>query len=291
MTHPMDSKICIVTGANSGIGKVTARELAAQGAIVIAVARSQERGQAAVDEIKQAAGNPNVHLMLCDLSSQASIRDFTAAFKKQYTHLDVLVNNAGVFFSSRNETVDGLEQTFALNHLGYFMTTLLLMDELEAADSARVVNVSSDAHRGGSIKFDDLQSEQKYSGFGVYSDSKLANVLFTYELARRLGDSTISTNALHPGFVATNFAKNNGRLASLAMSTIGRIMGRSPDKGAETSIYLATSPDVAGKTGLYYSDCKSVQSSVASYDESTAARLWEVSLELTGMTDLAPASQ
>ncbi len=290
MTYSMENKICVVTGANSGIGKVTARELAASGAEVIAVARSQERGQAAVDEIKQATGKSDVHLMLCDLSSQRSIRDFTEAFKKQYGRLDVLVNNAGVFSSSRYETVDGLEQTFALNHLGYFMTTLLLLDELEAAEAARVVNVSSDAHRGGTIKFDDLQAEKKYSGFQAYSDSKLANVLFTYELVRRLGDSTITTNALHPGFVATNFAKNNGRLASLAMSTIGRIMGRSPDKGAETSVYLATSPDVTGETGLYYTDCKPVQSSVASYDESVAARLWEVSLELTELTDLALAS-
>lgn len=291
MTNSMRDKICIVTGANSGIGKVTARELAAKDALVIAVARSEERGMAAVEEIRQSTGNHNVHLMLCDLSSQHSIREFTATFKGQYDRLDVLVNNAGVFSSSRHETVDGLELTFALNHLGYFMTTLLLMDELRAADAARVINVSSDAHRGGSIKFDDLQSSSKYSGFQVYSDSKLANVLFTYELARKLANSTITTNALHPGFVATNFAKNNGWLASLAMSTIGRIMGRSPDKGAETSVYLATSQEVAGSTGLYFTDCEPVQSSVASYDESTASRLWEESLELTGLPDLAPIVQ
>lgn len=280
----------MVTGANSGIGKETARELAAMGATVVAVARNRERGEVAVAEMIDRTGSRDIHLMLADFSSQESIRAFAANFKERFPRLDVLVNNAGVFSMSRQETVDGLELTFAVNHLGYFMTTLLLMDCLLASQSARVISVSSDAHRNGAIKFDDLQSERSYRGFSAYSDSKLANVLFAYELARRLEGTGITSNAVHPGFVATNFARNNGVLAGIAMSIIGRMMGKSPEAGAETNVYLASSGEVAGLTGKYFVNCKAVRSSDESYDHEIAARLWSISLELTGLPDLVKAA-
>lgn len=286
----MKDRIVLVTGANSGIGKVTALELARQGATVVMGCRSAERGAVAREEIVDACGHQDVELMQVDLASQDSIRRFAEEFKKLYDHLDVLVNNAGAYNNSRQTTVDGLELTFAVNHLGYFMPTLLLLDALMASDSARIVNVSSDAHRGQKLNFDDLQSEKKYSGFRVYGQSKLANVLFTYELARRLPAEGITANALHPGFVATGFGRNNGGLISAGIGALGRVIGRKPEEGAETSIYLASSPEVEGVTGKYYSDKKAVRSSPESYDADAAARLWAVSEELTGLQGILPAS-
>jgi NAD(P)-dependent dehydrogenase (short-subunit alcohol dehydrogenase family) len=286
----MKDRICMVTGGNAGIGKETAQALAQQGGHVVIVSRNPQRGEDAAQEIRAATGNQMVDVLICDYASQDSIREMTAQFNRDYPRLDVLVNNAGLIMMSRETTVDGLEVTFAVNHLGYFMNTLLLMESLAKGDEVRIVNVSSDAHRGAKMNFDDLMGEKKYSGFGAYSQSKLANVLFTYELDRRLAGSGITTNALHPGFVATGFNKNNGGLMSGIMSIIGKIAARSPEKGAETSIYLASSPDVAGLSGLYYSDCEPVTSSAESYDQESAQRLWDVSLELTGLPDLVTAS-
>lgn len=286
----MKDRVVMVTGANSGIGKVTALELARQGATVVMGCRSAERGAAARGEIIEACGHQDVELMQVDLASQDSIRRFAEEFKKHYDRLDVLVNNAGAYNNSRQTTVDGLELTFGVNHLGYFMPTLLLLDSLMASDSARIVNVSSDAHRGQKLNFDDLQSERKYSGFRVYGQSKLENVLFTYELARRLPAEGITANALHPGFVATGFGRNNGGVISAGIAALGRMIGRKPEEGAETSIYLASSPEVEGVTGKYFTDKKAVRSSPESYDADSAARLWAVSEELTGLQGILPAS-
>jgi len=279
----MQGKTVMITGANAGIGKITALEIAKQGAQVVMVARSQARGVEAQADVIAASGNRDVHLLQADLSSQAEIRKLAAQFKRDFTRLDVLVNNAGAFFNRRQFSVDGFEMTFALNHLGYFLLTHLLLDALQASAPARIINVSSDAHRGAKIDFDDLQAERGYAGFRVYGISKLANVLFTYELARRLEGTGVTANALHPGFVATNFGRNNGFVVDKLFGLLGRFFAKSPQEGAETSIYLAASPAVAGVTGQYFVDKKAVKSSPASYDADAARRLWEISEELVGL--------
>lgn len=276
----------MVTGGNAGIGKETVLGLAGMGAHVVMVSRNRERGEEAVAEVRAATGSSTIDLLLCDFASQASIHEMTEQFNRDYPRLDVLVNNAGLINMSRQETVDGLEATFAINHLGYFMNTLLLMESLTKGSAVRVVNVSSGAHRGAKINFDDLMGKESYSGFRAYGQSKLANILFTYELDRRLAGSGITTNALHPGFVATGFAKNNGGLMRGIMRIIGKVAARNPEQGAATSIYLASSPDIAGISGQYFSDCKAVESSPESYDRATAQHLWDVSLGLTGLPDL-----
>ena len=275
----MKDKTCMVTGASSGIGLVTARELARQGASVTLVSRSPERCQAATESIRQETGNLEVDFIAADLSLLDEMRRAAEEFVKRRRRLDVLVNNAGGFFMRRSETVDRLEQTLALNHLNYFLLTNLLLEMIQASAPARIINVSSDAHRGARIDFDNLQNKRKYAGFRVYAQSKLMNVLFTYELARRLEGSGVTANALHPGFVATGFAKNNGFLFRLAMP-IAQLGALSPEEGARTSIYLASSPEVEGISGKYFTKEQAVQSDPASYDEKTAHRLWDVSLEL-----------
>lgn len=279
----MQNKTIIVTGANAGIGKITAQELARMGAHVVMVARSEERATAARHDIVSQTGSNRVDIMLADLSSQESIRTFASEFKRRYEKLDVLVNNAGGIFNQRLETADGLELTFALNHLGYFLPTMLLLDMLKDAPAGRIVSVSSDAHRGAELDLNDLQTTAGYSSFKAYGRSKLANIYFTYELARRLDGTSVTANTLHPGFVASNFGKNNGGLFKLFMNTVGRLIARSPEKGAETSIYLASSPEVEGVSGKYFSNKKEVRSSDVSYDTAVAATLWSISEELTNL--------
>jgi NAD(P)-dependent dehydrogenase (short-subunit alcohol dehydrogenase family) len=274
----MKDRVCIVTGANAGIGKVTALELARQGATVVMLCRSPERGAAARQEVLDACGHQDVELMQGDLSSQESIHRFAEAFKARYDRLDVLVNNAGGFFNQRQTTVDGLELTFALNHLGYFLPTLLLLDRLQAVASARVVNVSSDAHRGAKMNFDDLMGEKRYRGFSAYGQSKLANILFTYELARRLPTATV-----------TNFGRNNTGIVGSAIGALAGLFGRNAEEGAETSVYLASSPEVEGVTAKYFTDKKAVKSSDESYRRDAAEQLWTVSEELTGTRGVLPA--
>lgn len=279
----VQGKICLVTGANAGIGRVTALELARQGAQVVMVCRSQERGEAAQVEIKQATGNEAVDLILADLSSQAEVRRAAAEFKARYDRLHILVNNAGAFFNQRLESADGLEMTFALNHLGYFLLTNLLLEPLRAAAPARIINVSSDAHKGGRLDFADLQATRRYRGFQAYAASKLANVLFTLELARQLQGTGITANVLHPGFVASNFGLNNEGVLRFGLKLVHRLFAISEEAGAETSLYLATSAEVAGITGKYFVKKKVVPLTGQAQDMAAAKRLWQVSEQLTDL--------
>jgi NAD(P)-dependent dehydrogenase (short-subunit alcohol dehydrogenase family) len=280
-THlSMNGKRCVVTGSTGGIGLVTARELARQGARLTLISRNPERCQAAVDNIREETGNQDIEFIAADLSSQAEVRRAAQEFLDRHEQLDVLVNNAGGFFWRRAETVDGLEMTMALNHLNYFLLTNLLLETIKASGPARIVNVSSDAHRGAKVNFDDIQGQRRYAGFRAYAQSKLMNVLFTYELARRLEGSGVTANALHPGFVASGFGKNNGLLFRILMP-IAQLGALSPEDGARTSTYLASSPNVEGVSGKYFTKERAVRSDPASYDEQTALRLWELSLELT----------
>lgn len=282
MSGIMDGKVCLVTGATSGIGQVTARELAKMGATVVAVGRSREKGEATVADIKRRSASDTVAFMQADLSSQASIRALATTFTDQYDRLHVLVNNAGGIFATRETTVDGIEMTFALDHLAPFLLTELLLPTLMASAPARVVNVSSSAQAFGTIHFDDLQGEKSYRAWRAYNQAKLANVLFTYELARRLAGTSVTATCLHPGLIATGFAQNNGDLTQRLIKA-GQIFMASPEKGARTSIYLASSPLVEGITGRYFVAKKPKPSSKRSYDEAAARRLWEISEGLTGL--------
>jgi NAD(P)-dependent dehydrogenase (short-subunit alcohol dehydrogenase family) len=279
----MSGKVMLVTGATSGIGAVTARELARTEATIVLVGRDRERCAVAAREIQQTTGNQSVEYLVADLSSQAEIHRLADEFLARHDRLDVLVNNAGAMFWSRQETVDGLERTFALNHLSYFLLTNLLLDRLKASAPARVVSVASDAHEGARIDFDDLQGKRSYAATRAYGQSKLANVVFTYELARRLNGTDVTANTLHPGFVASNFGTNNGGIFRLAM-WIAHRFAISTERGAQTSIYLAMSPEIEGVTGKYFNNRKAVRSSELSYDEAVGRRLWDVSDEFVGWT-------
>jgi NAD(P)-dependent dehydrogenase (short-subunit alcohol dehydrogenase family) len=280
MKGPLNEKVCLITGATSGIGKATAMGLASMGASVVMVGRDRGRGEAAMAEIEVGSGNASVDLMLADLSSQDEIRRLADEFEKAYPRLDVLVNNAGLFRSERITTADGLETTFAVNHLACFLLTNRLLDVLEASAPSRIVNVSSGEQRNATIDFDDLQGEKGYRGAKAYSQSKLAAVLFTYELARRLEGTGVSANCLHPGVVGTNFGSGVSGAFGVMVRALRPLM-ISPEKGAETSVYLASSPEVEGVSGRYFVKKAEARSSDASYDEGIARRLWEVSAELT----------
>jgi NAD(P)-dependent dehydrogenase (short-subunit alcohol dehydrogenase family) len=286
----MIGKICMVTGATSGIGKVTARALAEQGATVIVVGRDPARSDATVRETRQQTGNDRVECLLADLSSMQQVRDLAAQFKRHHDRLHVLVNNAGAIFMMRHTSADGLEMTFALNHLGYFLLTNLLLDVITVSAPARIVNVSSAAHVGMRLNFDHLQHRGFFfNGYGAYGQSKLMNLLFTYELARRLDGTGVTVNALHPGFVRSRFFSNNWGVLGQAIWRVIGLAGISPEQGAQTSIYLATSPEVEGVTGQYFARCKPVRSSHESYDEEAQRRLWRISAELTGLDNRDPA--
>jgi retinol dehydrogenase-12 len=279
----MHGKICLVTGATSGIGRVTATALANKGATLVVVGRDPDRTQATVAQIQHDTGNPAITGLIAELSSQEQIAGLVTAFRNRFERLDVLVNNAGAIFNKRQLSVDGIEMTFALNHLAYFCLTQRLLDALKASAPARIVNVASNAHLSGRIDFDDLQGARHYGGWRAYCQSKLANVLFTYQLAERLTDTGVSVNALHPGFVASNFGQNNRGLFALMVRLSMRFRAISPTEGAQTTIHLASSPDVEGITGEYFYKMQAVQSSPASYDTKVAQRLWELSFGLTGL--------
>jgi NAD(P)-dependent dehydrogenase (short-subunit alcohol dehydrogenase family) len=278
----MRGKVCLVTGATSGIGTVTARELARRGARVVLVGRNPHKCAATVTEIQGQTGNKEVESLLADLSSQQQVRALAREFLDRHRRLDVLVNNAGGIWLKRQETADGLETTFAVNHLAYFLLTRQLLDLLKASTPARVVNVSSRAHVGAAMPFDDLQARGRYSGWQAYKQSKLANLLFTYELARRLEGTGVTANALHPGVVLTGFMGNNGWRGRVWQG-IARWVALSPEEGARTVVYLATAPEVATVSGRYFVQEQAVSSSPESYDEAAAKRLWQVSEELTGL--------
>jgi len=280
----MQGKVCIVTGANSGIGKATSLGLAQMGATVVMVCRDRTKGEEAQNEIKTKSGNDAVDLMLAELSSQDSIRQLVENFQQHYTQLHVLINNAGGVNLSRRDTVDGFEMTFAVNYLAPFLLTNLLLDKLKASAPARIVNVSSESHESGYIKMDNLQLEKKYRLMRAYGQSKLALVLFTYELARRLQGTGVTANCLHPGFVATNIGQSGvGRVGRSIVKLIFSSFGISPEEGAKTSIYLASSPDIEGVTGKYFVKSIPVRSAPISYDESLQRQLWEESAKLVNL--------
>jgi len=279
----MRNKVCIITGGTSGIGWVTALQLAQWGATVLLIGRDRERGLVAEERIRRETGFHSVKFFQMDLSVQAQIHQFVEQFHHGYDRLDVLVNNAGITLLPRRLSADGVEMTFAVNHLGHFLLTNLLLGTLEASAPSRVVNVSSGSHRGARIDFDHLEGGSASQGLRAYGQSKLANVLFTYELAQRTEGRGVTVNAVHPGFVLTNLGRDNGWLIHKITRLIMRLKGISPEEGAKTLIYLASSPEVEKVTGKYFYKMKPVETSAQSYDQETASRLWEVSEKLTGL--------
>jgi len=280
----MKEKVCVVTGSNSGIGKETATELANMGATVVMVIRNRERGEAARVEIIKKTGNSSTDLMICDLSSMESIRQFAEAFKKKYDRLHVLINNAGAVFEDRQVTIDGFERTLAVNYLAPFLLTHELLPLLQSSAPSRVINITSGLHTAGKIDFDDLQSKKKYNSTTAYANAKLMVVMFTYELARRLEGTFVTVNVVHPGFVATNLGRNTGSIRSSIMFTLMRPFQISSKKGAETSVYLASSSEVEGLTGRYFKRKQESTSSPASYDKQMQKRLWDATIELLGLS-------
>lgn len=279
----MNGKTVLITGGTGGIGRATAIGLSALGARVGITGRDRTRAEAAAAAITHASGNPAVDVFVADLSSQEEVRRMAAEVLAAYPRLDVLINNVGGFWAHRHATADGLERTFALNHLAPFLLTSLLLDRLMASAPARIVTVSSGAQSLGTIDFDDLMGEPAYSGQRAYNQSKLANVLFTYELARRIDGSGVTATVLHPGMTSTAFgAEDTARGWGPLIAVMRRFM-RTPARGAETSVYLASSPDVEGVSGRYFADRTVKQSHPSSYDTATSARLWQVSAGLVGL--------
>ena len=282
----MRGKTCVVTGATSGIGEVAARELARAGASLAILCRSRTKGEALRSRIKSETGSSEVALFLADLESQQQIHEVAGEILARYPRIDVLLNNAGVTNLKHETTVDGIETVFAVNHLAYFLLTRLLLERIVETPDSRIVNVASDAYKFGRIDFDDLSREKSYRWMRVYGQSKLANLLFTQELARKLEGSGTTANALHPGAVSTGLGSNNGGLLHTLVMALARPFFKTPEQGAETSIYLAGSPDVAGVTGEYYRDCKVARLQPHARDPQTARRLWQVSEELLGLPPL-----
>jgi NAD(P)-dependent dehydrogenase (short-subunit alcohol dehydrogenase family) len=279
----MTGKTVLITGGTGGIGKATAIGLAALGAHVAITGRDLGRAEAAAADIRDTTGNPDVDAFGADLSSQVEVRRLAAEVLEANPRLDVLINNVGGFWATRHVTADGLERTFAVNHLAAYLLTNLLLDRLKASTPARVVTVASNAQSLGRIDFEDLQGERTYSGQTAYNQSKLADVMFTYELARRLAGTGVTATVLHPGVVRTGFgAEDPSRIFKLLVP-LWRPFMKTPRDGAATSIYLASSPEVAGVTGMYFADSRPRTSNKTSYDEAAAARLWQVNASLVGL--------
>jgi NAD(P)-dependent dehydrogenase (short-subunit alcohol dehydrogenase family) len=275
-------RTCIVTGASSGIGRETALALARTGARLGLVCRDPARGEAARTAIASESGNADVRLFLADLAVQAEVRRVARELADAYPTIHVLVNNAGVVNLRYAETPDGIEMTFAVNHLAYFLLTQLLLGRLRASAPARIVNVASDAHKIGRLDLDDLGHRKRYRAMRVYGTSKLANILFTYELARRLAGTGVTVNCVHPGAVATRLGHNNGRIAAALARALG-VFFRTPADGAATSIWAATAPELEAVTGRYFANRREARSSRASYDDGLARRLWDASERLTAL--------
>jgi NAD(P)-dependent dehydrogenase (short-subunit alcohol dehydrogenase family) len=282
VTEPA-GRVVVLTGGTSGIGRAAARALAGEATTLVLVARDAARARETLGEIRAAKPDARVECFTADLAVQRSIRDVAGAILARFPRIDVLVNNAGVVNLRRATTPDGIEAVLAVNHLAYFMLTVLLMDALRCAPAARVVSVASEAHRMGRLDLDDLgYARRRYRALQVYGQSKLLNLLFTYALARRLTGTPITVNCLHPGAVATRLGQQNGRIATF-LTKLLRPFFRTPEEGADTLVYLANSPDVAGKSGGYYANRKSIRSTALTYDESVQERLWVLSEELTGV--------
>ncbi|MBF5043017.1 SDR family oxidoreductase [Aggregicoccus sp. 17bor-14] len=278
----MAGRVCLVTGATGGIGLEAAKALARQGATLVLVGRDAARGEAALQAVRDAAPGVSAELLLADLSRQKDVRALAAAFLQRHEALHVLLNNAGAIYEKRQVTEDGLEATFATNHLSYFLLTHLLRGALEAGGDARIVNVASRAHQRARLDLDDLQAERRYSGMRAYANSKLANILFTQALARRLRGGRVTANSLHPGVVRTGFGRNNAG----AIGHVFRLFAPfflTPEEGAKTSVYLASSPEVSGVSGEYFARCRRMRPSRAAQDEALAEKLWAKSAQLTGV--------
>ena len=278
----MQGKICVVTGATSGIGLVTAEMLAAKGAHLILVGRDAAKAKAAIARIRRNTPAAAVDTRIADLSQMAEVsrlgRDLASL-----PRIDVLVNNAGAIFSRRQTTADGLERTFALNHMAYFVLAMMLKDRMAASAPARIINVASEAHRSYTLDFQDLQSRHSYRGWVAYGRSKLCNILFTRALARRLVGTGITSNCLHPGFVASRFGDETGGLVTIAVGIGKRLFAITPQQGAETSIYLASSPEVEGRSGLYFIKSAPATPAAAAQDDAAAERLWQESARISGL--------
>jgi retinol dehydrogenase 14 len=285
---PMAGKVVLITGGTGGIGKATAIGLASLGARVGITGRDLTRAERAVADIRDASGNPAIDAFAADMTSQAEVRRLAAAVLDAYARLDVLVNNVGGFWAHRHQTADGVEHTFALNHLAPFLLTNLLLDRLKASAPARVVTVSSGAQSMGRIDFDDLQGTRNYSGQRAYSQSKLASIMFTNELARRLEGTGVTATAVHPGVVRTNFGAEDQARFFAAISGAVRPLLKTPAHGAQTPVYLASSPDMEGVTGQFFANRKPKTANKIAYDTGMTARLWQVSADLVGMS---PATQ
>ncbi|MFW9768607.1 MAG: SDR family oxidoreductase [Candidatus Thorarchaeota archaeon] len=279
----MKDKVVIVTGSNSGIGRETALALADMGAVVIAVVRNQELGEQACEAIIAETGNQSVDMMLCDLSSMSIIRNFAKEFKSKYDRLDVLINNAGAVFSKRQVTSEGFERTLAVNYLAPFLLTQELLPLLKASATSRVINLSSGLANRAELNLDDLQSESGYKSRKVYGSAKLMIEMFTYNLARRLENTGVSVNVVKPGFVATNLGRSSGSLSSRIMFGMMKPFQLSPKEGAETSIYVASSPEVEGVTGKCFRKCEETKTSEISYDADKQEQLWDKTIELLGL--------
>lgn len=283
MSKKLNGNVYLVTGATSGVGKATVNELATRGGTVIGVGRDAARCEQTKQEIINSTGNSNVEVLLADLSSLQEIRRLAGEVNKKYASIDVLINNAGAFFLRRKLSPDGYEMTWALNHLSYFLLTNLLLEKLEKETPSRIVIVSSGSHYRGRIKFEDVNLTTGYTGWAAYSQSKLANILFAYELDRRVKGTNITVNSLTPGFVATRIGHNSGPLIAFIVQLFQKMGGMTPEEGAQTMVYLATSPEVDQVSGKFFREKKAVRTSDLSYDRELARHVWEISERMTGL--------
>lgn len=279
----MNNKLCVITGANSGIGFETTKALAAKGAYIVMVCRNGDKAQTARKKIVEETSNPGIDIVLCDFAIQAEIRQAADEIKKNYAQIDALINNHGFIASHREETVDGLEETFAVNHLGYFLFTNLLLDDIKAAGNARIVNVASNAHRRGEFNPKNLQLDSGFSPMQAYANSKLYNIMFTKELAKRLAKTDVTANCLHPGVIATNFGKSGSWYVQLFFRFLGRPFLKTPKQGAETVIYLAASPEVEEMSGIYFKNKQPTTPTKTARDDEAAKELWEMSEKFCGI--------
>jgi len=278
----MRGKTAVITGANSGIGKATAIQLAKMGATIVMACRDKGRGNAAIADVKLASKNPEVHLLMVDLALQASVRQFAKEFESRYRRLDVLVNNAGTILANREMTPDGIVTMFAVNYLSQFLLTNLLLPRLVASAPSRIVNVTSALHFRGHLDFKDIQAKKHYKSSTSYSQAKLAMVLFTYELARRLKPTGVTVNCVNPGAVASSLGRSDAGLLATVMIAANPFLTQ-PEEGAEGPVYLSSAPQLSNVTGQYFVKKKPEQSSAESYDEEEAKKLWEVSAQMTGL--------